>query len=68
MNRRTDATPPPSGSSRLTEGHEPFVESDISPLTPQEIGSASRSCLVILALVTVIILLVCVSWLVRLLF
>jgi len=37
------------------------------PPDVQEIGSASRSCLVILALVVVIILLVCVNWLTRVL-
>ena len=33
----------------------------------QELGSASRSCLVILAMAAAILLLICVSWLVRLL-
>jgi len=37
------------------------------PPDVQEIGSASRSCLVILALVVVIVLLVCVNWLTRVL-
>ena len=39
-----------------------------SLLSIQEIGSASRSCLVIITLVVVIVLLVCLSWLIRLLF
>jgi cobalamin biosynthesis Mg chelatase CobN len=41
---------------------------DVSPLSIQEIGSASRSCLVIIVLIVVILLLVCLSWLFRLLF
>ena len=40
----------------------------VSPLSIQEIGSASRSCLVIIVLVVVILLLVCLSWVVRFLF
>lgn len=32
----------------------------------QDIGSASRSCLVIMVLAVAILLLVCVSWIVRL--
>ena len=41
---------------------------DISPVSIQEIGSASRSCLVIIVLIVVILLLACLSWLFRLLF
>ncbi len=41
---------------------------DVSPLSIQEIGSASRSCLVIIVLIVVILLLACLSWLFRLVF
>ena len=44
------------------------VHPDAPPPDIQEIGSASRSCLVILVLSVVIVLLICVSWLTRVLF
>ncbi len=65
----TDSHPPdadpldPTRSSGHTASLDELPVPDI-----QEIGSASRSCLVILALAVVIVLLVCVSWLTRILF
>ncbi|MDP9471478.1 MAG: hypothetical protein M3Q71_12555 [Chloroflexota bacterium] len=38
------------------------------PSDPQGIGSASRSCLVILTLLITLVLILCVSWVWRLLF
>ena len=68
MNPPADRPPVQPASSGPPETRETHVETDVSPLSPQEIGSASRSCLVILALAVVIVLLICVSWLARLLF
>lgn len=53
---------PPGDSNQRSE-----PEGDLlSPSDPQGIASASRSCLVILALVAVILLVICVSTAIRL--
>ena len=61
----TDREPPPSNVSPA-ESDVLFEDAPLSSI--QEISSASRSCLVILALAVVIVVLVCVSWIVRILF
>lgn len=68
MIRPTDTPPTPPANTEQSDDAEPRVDTEVSPLSPQEIGSASRSCLVILALAAIIVLLICVSWLARLLF
>jgi hypothetical protein len=56
--------------NRPTEApiENPGGQSDPPLSEAQDIGSASRSCLVIMALAVAILLLVCVSWIVRLIF
>ena len=63
----SDRFPPDEAAPELDQDPErPTGPSSL--LSIQEIGSASRSCLVIITLVVVIVLLICLSWLVRLLF
>lgn len=64
----TDRFPTDEDESDLEQDAGPSSSSGVSLLSIQEIGSASRSCLVIIVLVVVILLLVCLSWLFRLLF
>lgn len=46
----------------------PAEPGDVAEHDPGGIGSASRSCLAVLVLATAAILLVCASWVIRLLF
>lgn len=65
----TDRHPPDADPLDPAPSHASAATSDELPVPDiQEIGSASRSCLVILALAVVIVLLVCISWLTRILF
>lgn len=63
--RVTDRLPTDEDTSRMDQDSGASFAPDVSPLSVQEIGSASRSCLVIIVLVVVILLLICLSWLVR---
>jgi hypothetical protein len=64
----TERFPTDEDSPELDQDQGQLSSPGVSPLSIQEIGSASRSCLVIIVLVVVILLLVCLSWLFRLLF
>ena len=64
----TDRFPTDDDGPGLDQDPGQPANSGVSPLSIQEIGSASRSCLVIIVLVVVILLLVCLSWFIRLTF
>jgi hypothetical protein len=64
----TDRFPSNADETDQDPDAEPSSPTEDSPLSIQEIGSASRSCLVIIVLTVVIILLICLSLVVRLIF
>lgn len=74
--RHADATTPPEDSCPLDSPLSERPDEDASdgepvaysPVAPADIGSASRSCLVILILGAAIVVLVCLSLAVRLVF
>ncbi len=64
----TDPAARPAEPRTVVPFARPPIGEDIEERDPGGIGSASRSCLVVLTLLVAVVLLVCLSWVGRLVF